>query len=90
MTIRATIDHGNVKYAVSDNGYILALDNNENELFKFPINTVLIENVGMNALNDSYYSANLTLPNHQEIHLQESPDLTPFVEAFKDELNKAR
>ncbi|MEK3784660.1 hypothetical protein [Paenibacillus sp. FSL R5-0810] len=89
MTIKATIDQDNVKYAISDNGYILALDNNENELFKYPIKSVTEIDIGYNLDNGSCYSAKLVFPDH-EIQFKKSPELTPFVNAFEDELDKVR
>lgn len=89
MSIKATIDHGNVKYAISDNGYILALDNNENELFKYQIESVTHIATEINLNNGSYHSAKLTFPD-RVINLKKSPDLTQFVNAFEDELDKAK
>lgn len=89
MTIKATIDHGNVKYAISDNGYILALDNNENELFKYPIKDVTKIETEINLNNGSYHSAKLTFPD-RVINLKKSHDLKPFVDAFEDEIEKAK
>lgn len=79
--IKATIDHGNVKYAVSDNGYILALDNDEHELFKYPISLIHLT-TGSNDRSKTYYSAIIVFPDHNEVHFQESDKLTPFVEAL--------
>lgn len=91
MSIKATINHSNGKYAVTDNGYILLLDIEGHELKKYPLYQIHLEsNLGNYIFNTEadYSSTVLVLPSNERIHFDDSKNLAPFVTALNKEMAK--